>query len=157
MSETAIIALKKAIIRQADNIILTDVNLEVEKGEFIYLIGKVGSGKTSLLKTLYADLPLKEGGGSVAGYYLKIIKKKQIPFLRRKIGIVFQDFQLLTDRSVYHNLEFVLKATGWKNKREIDRRIEDVLEKVNMAKKAIKCHMNFRVESSSVLLLHEPY
>ncbi|RUT78295.1 cell division ATP-binding protein FtsE [Ancylomarina longa] len=138
MSESAIIVLNKATIRQADNIILTDVNLKIEKGEFVYLIGKVGSGKTSLLKTLYADLPLSEGGGSVAGYYLKIIKRKQIPFLRRKIGIVFQDFQLLTDRSVHHNLEFVLRATGWKNKNEIDRRIEDVLEKVNMGKKGYK-------------------
>lgn len=138
MSDKAIIELKNAIIRQQDNIILTDVNLEVEKGEFVYLIGKVGSGKSSLMKTLYADLPLKDGGGSVAGYYLPIIKRKQIPFLRRKIGIIFQDFQLLTDRSVYENLEFVLKATGWKNKKEIQNRIHEVLEKVHMGNKGYK-------------------
>jgi cell division transport system ATP-binding protein len=138
MSDKAIIELKNAIIRQQDNIILTDVNLEVEKGEFVYLIGKVGSGKSSLMKTLYADLPLKDGGGSVAGFYLPIIKRKQIPYLRRKIGIIFQDFQLLTDRSVYENLEFVLKATGWKNKKEIQNRIHEVLEKVHMGNKGYK-------------------
>jgi cell division transport system ATP-binding protein len=138
MSDKAIIELKNAIIRQQDNIILTDVNLEVEKGEFVYLIGKVGSGKSSLMKTLYADLPLKDGGGSVAGFYFPIIKRKQIPYLRRKIGIIFQDFQLLTDRSVYENLEFVLKATGWKNKKEIQNRIHEVLEKVHMGNKGYK-------------------
>ncbi|WP_461631526.1 cell division ATP-binding protein FtsE [Labilibaculum euxinus] len=138
MTESPIIELKNAVIRQADNIILTDVSLEIEKGEFVYIIGKVGSGKTSLMKTLYADLPIKEGGGSVAGFYLPIIKTKQVPFLRRKIGIVFQDFQLLTDRNVHSNLEFVLKATGWKNKKEIDHRIEEVLSKVKMGKKGYK-------------------
>ncbi|WP_372644661.1 ATP-binding cassette domain-containing protein, partial [Ancylomarina sp.] len=115
MSETAIIKLNNAIIRQSDNIILKDVNLEIERGEFIYLIGRVGSGKSSLLKTLYADLPLNDGTGSVVCYNLPKIKKKQVPFLRRKIGIVFQDFQLLTDRNIEDNLHFVLKATGWKN------------------------------------------
>ena len=138
MSESAIIELKNATIRQADNIILTDVNLEIKKGEFVYLIGKVGSGKTSLIKTLYADLPLKEGGGSIVGYYLPIIKRKQIPFLRRKLGIVFQDFQLLTDRTVQDNLAFVLKATGWKNKNAISTRIMEVLEKVHMGNKGYK-------------------
>jgi cell division transport system ATP-binding protein len=138
MSESAIIELKNATIRQSDNIILSDVNLKVEKNEFVYLIGKVGSGKSSLLKTLYADLPLTEGGGSVAGFYLPIIKRKQIPFLRRKIGIVFQDFKLLTDRSVKENLEFVLKATGWKNKKEIENRINEVLVKVHMENKGYK-------------------
>nr|WP_320120310.1 ATP-binding cassette domain-containing protein [uncultured Marinifilum sp.] len=138
MSESAIIELKNATIRQADNIILTEVNLKVEKNDFVYLIGKVGSGKSSILKTLYADLPLKDGGGSVAGFYLPIIKRKQIPFLRRKIGIIFQDFQLLTDRNVKNNLEFVLRATGWKNKTEIENRIIEVLEKVQMDKKGYK-------------------
>lgn len=138
MSESAIIELKNATIRQADNIILTEVNLRVEKNDFVYLIGKVGSGKSSILKTLYADLPLKDGGGSVAGFYLPIIKRKQIPFLRRKIGIIFQDFQLLTDRNVKNNLEFVLRATGWKNKTEIENRIIEVLEKVQMDKKGYK-------------------
>lgn len=138
MSETPIIELRNALIRQADNIILTNVSLKINKGEFVYLIGKVGSGKTSLMKSLYADLPVKEGGVSVAGYYLPKIKTKQVPFLRRKIGIVFQDFQLLTDRSVHDNLEFVLKATGWKSKKEIDNRIVEVLEKVKMGNKGYK-------------------
>ncbi len=138
MSEKAIVELTNAVIYQGDNIVLSDVNLSVERGEFIYLIGKVGSGKSSLLKTLYADLPLKKGGAMVAGNYLPEIKRKQIPFLRRKIGIVFQDFQLLTDRTVHDNLEFVLKATGWKNKVEMEKRIEAVLHKVRMDNKGYK-------------------
>jgi len=138
MNDTAIISLENAIIRQSDNIILSNVNLEVQKGEFVYIIGKVGSGKTSLIKTLYAELPIRNGKGAVAGFYLPLIKRKNIPYLRRKIGIVFQDFQLLTDRNVHDNLEFVLKATGWKNKKEIDRRTIEVLEKVNMGNKGYK-------------------
>ncbi|MFA8433157.1 MAG: cell division ATP-binding protein FtsE [Marinifilaceae bacterium] len=138
MSDSTIITLENAIIRQSDNIILSEVNLEVKKGEFIYIIGKVGSGKTSLIKALYGELPIKTGKGTVAGYYLPLIKRKHIPFLRRKIGIVFQDFQLLTDRNIHANLEFVLKATGWKNKKEIDRRIVEVLEKVSMGNKGYK-------------------
>ncbi|MDE5420449.1 ATP-binding cassette domain-containing protein [Labilibaculum sp. DW002] len=138
MSESAIIELKNAIIRQADNIILTDVSLEIGKGEFVYLIGRVGSGKSSLLKTLYADLPLKDGSGKVVGYYLPMIKNKQVPFLRRKIGIIFQDFQLLTDRNIEDNLLFVLKATGWKNSNDIKSRISEVLEKVKMNNKGYK-------------------
>ena len=110
MTETPIIKLNNAIIRQSDNIILKDVNFEIEKGEFVYLIGRVGSGKSSLLKTLYADLPLNEGSCNVVGYNLPLIKNKQVPFLRRKIGIVFQDFQLLTDRNIEDNLIFVLKS-----------------------------------------------
>ena len=108
------------------------------KGEFIYLVGRVGSGKSSLIKTINAQIPLKEGIGLVAGYDLSKIKKKEVPYLRRKIGIVFQDFQLLTDRSVNENLEFVLKATGWKNKFETDRRIGEVLEKVGLGLKGYK-------------------
>ena len=138
MSETSIIKLNNATIRQSDNIILKDVNLEIERGEFVYLIGRVGSGKSSLLKTLYADLPLKEGTGKVVGYHLPQIKNKQVPFLRRKIGIVFQDFQLLTDRNIEDNLHFVLKATGWKNKGDIKSRIAEVLEKVKMSNKGYK-------------------
>jgi len=138
MSDTPIIKLNKAIIRQSDNIILKDVDLEIEKGEFVYLIGRVGSGKSSLLKTLYADLPLKEGTGTVVGYNLPSIKNKQVPFLRRKIGIVFQDFQLLTDRNIEDNLHFVLKATGWKNTNDIKSRISEVLEKVHMSNKGYK-------------------
>ena len=138
MTETPIIKLNNAIIRQSDNIILKDVDLEIEKGEFVYLIGRVGSGKSSLLKTLYAELPLKDGSCNVVGYYLPLIKNKQVPFLRRKIGIIFQDFQLLTDRNVEDNLLFVLKATGWKNSKDIKSRISEVLEKVNMNNKGYK-------------------
>jgi cell division transport system ATP-binding protein len=138
MTETPIIKLNNAIIRQSDNIILKDVNFEIEKGEFVYLIGRVGSGKSSLLKTLYADLPLNDGSGNVVGYYLPLIKNKQVPFLRRKIGIVFQDFQLLTDRNIEDNLLFVLKATGWKNSNDIKSRIYEVLEKVKMNNKGYK-------------------
>ena len=133
-----IIELSDCAIWQQDHLVLTNVNLSVSKGEFIYLVGRVGSGKSSLIKTLNAQLPLKEGIGLVAGYNLSKLKKKDIPYLRRKIGIVFQDFQLLTDRTVNANLEFVLKATGWKNKHEIDTRIGEVLEKVGLGLKGYK-------------------
>src|SRR5665647_3365926 len=118
-----IIELTGCTIWQQNHLGLSDVNLSVGKGEFIYLVGRVGSGKSSLIKTLNAQIPLNEGIGIVAGYNLSKIKKREVPYLRRKIGIVFQDFQLLTDRSVIENLAFVLKATGWKNKFEIDMRI----------------------------------
>ena len=134
----AIIKLENAVIRQQKNTILKDVSLEIKEGEFVYLIGKVGSGKTSLLKTLYAELPLIYGKGEVAGYQLSKIKKSQIAYLRRKCGIVFQDFKLLTDRNVYANLEFVLKATGWKKKSEIKERIDNVLRQVGMQDKGYK-------------------
>lgn len=133
-----LIRYKDVHIQQQDNDILEDVNLELNKGEFVYLIGKVGSGKTSLLKTLYGELEVKTGEAEVMGYNMKTIKRKHIPALRRRIGIVFQDFQLLTDRTVYANLEFVLRATGWKNKREINYRIEEVLEQVGMEGKGKK-------------------
>lgn len=133
-----IIDLKNCMIWQQDNLVLSNVNLSVTKGEFLYLVGRVGSGKTSLIKTINAQIPLKEGTGLVAGYNLSKLKPRDIPFLRRKLGIVFQDFQLLTDRSVYDNLEFVLKATGWKNKSEIDTRIGEVLEKVGLGLKGYK-------------------
>ena len=133
-----IIELSNCAIWQQDHPVLSDVNLSVRKGEFIYLVGRVGSGKSSLIKTLNAQIPLKEGIGLVAGYNLSKIKKREIPYLRRKIGIVFQDFQLLIDRSVHSNLEFVLKATGWKNKNEIDIRIGEVLEKVGLGLKGYK-------------------
>jgi len=123
---------------QRDNLILSDVNIEVQAGEFIYLIGKTGTGKSSLLRTLYADIPIKQGDAEIAGFNLKKISQKQIPFLRRKLGIVFQDFQLLSDRNVRKNLEFVLKATGWKNQKEIDNRIKTVLEKVGLETKDFK-------------------
>ena len=125
-------------IAQEEHVILKGVNFQAEAGEFVYLIGKVGSGKTSLLKTLYAELPLIYGKGEVAGYQLSKIKKSQIAYLRRKCGIVFQDFKLLTDRNVYANLEFVLKATGWKDKKAIKERINEVLDKVELPDKRDK-------------------
>ena len=133
-----IIELTNCTIWQQDHLVLSNVNLSVRKGEFIYLVGRVGSGKSSLIKTINAQIPLKEGTGLVAGYNLSVIKKKEIPYLRRKIGIVFQDFQLLIDRSVNENLEFVLKATGWKNKNAIDNRLGEVLEKVGLGLKGYK-------------------
>ncbi len=133
-----LIRYRNVSICQQDVEILNDVNLELGKGEFVYLIGKVGSGKTSLLKTLYKELDIHSGEAEAMGYNLRTIKRKHIPALRRKLGIVFQDFQLLTDRNVYANLEFVLRATGWKDKREIDYRIEEVLEQVGMSDKGKK-------------------
>ena len=118
--------------------VLSGVDFSLEQGEFVYLCGKVGSGKSSLLKTLYAELPIKEGEARIFDYDLVKLKRKDIPFLRRKIGIVFQDFQLLNDRSVSDNLEFVLRATGWKSKKEIDDQIDFVLSTVGMAKKGYK-------------------
>jgi cell division transport system ATP-binding protein len=133
-----IIELTECTIWQQDHLVLSNVNLSVGKGEFVYLVGRVGSGKSSLIKTLNAQIPLREGTGLIAGYNLTKLKKREIPYLRRKIGIVFQDFQLLIDRSVNENLEFVLKATGWKNKKEIDTRIGEVLEKVGLSLKGYK-------------------
>src|SRR5664279_4624416 len=133
-----IIELTGCSIWQQNHLVLSKVDLRVGKGEFIYLVGRVGSGKSSLIKTLNAQIPLKEGIGLVAGYDLSKIKNKDVPYLRRKIGIVFQDFQLLTDRSVNENLEFVLKSTGWKNKHEIDTRIGEVLNKVGLGLKGYK-------------------
>lgn len=118
--------------------VLSSVDFSLEQGEFVYLCGKVGSGKSSLLKTFYAEIPIKEGEARIFDYDLAKLKNKHIPFLRRKIGIVFQDFQLLNDRSVNDNLEFVLRATGWKSKKEIDEQIEFVLSTVGMAKKGYK-------------------
>ncbi|MCU0455205.1 MAG: ATP-binding cassette domain-containing protein [Bacteroidales bacterium] len=134
----AIIELIDCNIWQQDHLVLSGVNLQVNKGEFMYLVGKVGSGKTSLIKTLNAQLPLRDGSGIVAGYNLSKLRTRDIPLLRRKIGIVFQDFQLLTDRTVHENLEFVLKATGWKNRQETDTRIGEVLEKVGLGLKGYK-------------------
>jgi cell division transport system ATP-binding protein len=133
-----IIELKECHIWQQDHLVLSNVSLSVGKGEFLYLVGKVGSGKTSVIKTINAQIPLKDGTGIVAGFNLTKLKKKDVPMLRRKLGIVFQDFQLLIDRSVHANLEFVLKATGWKNKSEIDTRIAEVLEKVGLGLKGYK-------------------
>lgn len=133
-----IVDIKGAKIFQKNNLVLQDVNVQIDKGEFVYLIGKTGSGKSSLLKTIYADLALQEGEGAVVDFDLRTIKKRKIPYLRRKLGIVFQDFQLLSDRSVFDNLSFVLKATGWKDKTEIEQRINEVLENVNLATQGYK-------------------
>ena len=133
-----IIELKHALIRQEENIVLKDVNFSISKGEFIYIIGRVGSGKSSLLKTLYSELKLIEGEGFAVGHDLIKIKRRDIPYLRRKMGIIFQDFQLLIDRSVYNNLYFVLHSTGWRNKKDMDKRIRDVLAKVDMVHKGYK-------------------
>ena len=136
--EKPILHLENADIYQRDNLVLSKVNLTIQKGEFYYLIGKTGSGKSSLMKTLYGDLTLQRGIGTIVDFDLKKLKEKEIPFLRRKIGIVFQDFKLLNDRTVFGNLEFVLKATGWKNKEEIKTKINEVLEKVGMQKQYYK-------------------
>jgi cell division transport system ATP-binding protein len=132
------IALEKVSIFQQHNLVLSKVSFYISKGEMVYLLGKTGSGKSSLLKTLYSDLPLNEGEAFIAGYNLASIRRKEIPYLRRKLGIVFQDFQLLTDRSVKDNLKFVLKATGWSDKAEMDKRMEDVLTKVGLVTKSHK-------------------
>ncbi len=138
MTLDTIIEITNASLYQEDQLILSEVNFSVEKGEFVYLIGKVGSGKTSLIKTITAEIELKEGEGRVSEFDLRKLKRKQIPYLRRKIGTVFQDFQLLTDRTVYNNLLFILRATGWKNKSEIEQRIKNVLEKVGLQNKEHK-------------------
>lgn len=138
MTENHIIQLANASIFQKKNLILNDVTLGVGKGEFVYLIGKTGSGKSSLLRVLYGDIKLTQGEGSVAGYDLRKLKSREIPFLRRKLGIVFQDFQLLTDRSARENLEFVLKATEWSDKDKINERISEVLGKVGLGTKGFK-------------------
>lgn len=133
-----IIELKECNIFQEDHLVLSSVNLKIEKGEFVYLVGRVGSGKTSLIRTLNGQLPLTNGEGWIAGYDLRRLKRKEIPGLRRKLGIVFQDFQLLTDRSVHDNLEFALKATGWTSKEAIEERIKEVLDKVGLDNKGYK-------------------
>ena len=134
----AIIEIRNANIYQGDNLILQDVNLTVNKGEFVYLVGTTGTGKSSLLKTMYGELLLKEGNATVAGYDLRQLTWKTVPYLRRTLGVVFQDFQLLTDRNVHENLRFVLKATGWKDEKLIEEKINDVLDKVGLRSKGFK-------------------
>lgn len=127
----------KAMLREGE-MVLSDVDLEVSRGEFVYLLGRVGSGKSSLLKTLYAEVPLLVGRGMIAGFDLRSLRRKDIPYLRRRIGIVFQDYQLLTDRNVFMNLYYVMKATGWKRESEIRERIDEVLSLVDLGKKSYK-------------------
>jgi cell division transport system ATP-binding protein len=138
MENDILVRYENVEICRDENVILKDISLEIKKGEFLYVIGKVGSGKSTLLKTIYREMPVLVGDASVFDYDLKRIKNKEIPFLRRQIGIVFQDFQLLTDRSVDKNLEFVLKATDWKDKVAIRKRISEVLTKVGMLNKGYK-------------------
>ena len=133
-----ILYLKNAEIFQRDKLILSNVNISIEKGDFVYLIGKTGTGKSSFMKTLYGDLPLNKGEGAIVGYDLPSLKEKEIPFLRRKLGVIFQDFKLLNDRTVQDNLAFVLTATGWNKKKEMEIRIHEVLDKVGMKSKAFK-------------------
>jgi cell division transport system ATP-binding protein len=134
----SVISLKNVNIYQGNNLILQDVNFEINKGEFVYLVGKTGTGKSSLLKTLYGELTLTEGVASVVGFDLRQMDWKKVPFLRRNLGVVFQDFQLLTDRNVHENLRFVLQATGWKDERLIEEKINDVLDKVGLKGKGVK-------------------
>lgn len=133
-----VLSLKDAAVYQQENMVLNDISLQIRQGEFVYLIGKTGSGKSSFMKTLYADLPLGQGEGQIVGFDLKTLKEKDIPHLRRKLGIVFQDFKLLPDRTVFNNLLFVLRATGWKEAEKMKERIEAVLDKVGMKTKGFK-------------------
>ena len=138
MPGTAIIELNSVNVFQKKHLVLSNLGLRIEKGEMVYLVGKNGSGKSSFLKTLYAELKLKEGEAKVAGFDLGTLKRTKVPFLRRKIGIIFQDFQLLSDRTINNNLRFVMRATGWKSKKEIDEGIQVVLEKVGLGNKGFK-------------------
>jgi cell division transport system ATP-binding protein len=137
MSDT-VVSIHNANIYQGDSLVLQQVNFTVDRGEFVYLVGKTGTGKSSLLKTLYGELPLREGTASVVGFDLGSMDWKKVPFLRRNLGVVFQDFQLLTDRNVHENLKFVLKATGWKDERLMEEKINDVLDKVGLRSKGFK-------------------
>ena len=135
---SAIIDYKNVEVLRKELLVLKNVNFQLEEGQFVYLIGRVGSGKSSLMKTMYAEVPIEMGEARIFDYDLSAIRRKDVPMLRRQIGVVFQDFQLLSDRSVYDNLLFVLKATGWKNKTDIDERINEVLSEVGMEHKSYK-------------------
>lgn len=160
--EDILLKLDKVEIRREENQVLYDASLTLRNGEFVYVIGKVGSGKSSLLKSLYCEVPITEGEAYIMGYNLRKMRRKDIPYLRRKLGIVFQDFQLLTDRSVTKNLEFVLKATGWKKQHEITSRIDEVLQQVGMPNKGYKMPHELsggeqqRIVIARALLNHPP-
>jgi len=134
----SVVSIQGANIYQGDALILENVNFTINRGEFVYLVGKTGTGKSSLLKTLYGELPLREGSGSVVSFDLKGMDWKKVPFLRRNLGVVFQDFQLLTDRNVYQNLQFVLRATGWKDEKLMEENINEVLDSVGLKSKGFK-------------------
>lgn len=134
----SVVSIQGANIYQGDALILENVHFTINRGEFVYLVGKTGTGKSSLLKTLYGELPLREGSGSVVGFDLKGMDWKKVPFLRRNLGVVFQDFQLLTDRNVYQNLQFVLRATGWKDEKLMEEKINEVLDSVGLKSKGFK-------------------
>jgi cell division transport system ATP-binding protein len=138
MSADIVIQLSNASISQSSGVVISQLSLTVQKGEFVYLLGKTGSGKSSVMKALYAEIPLESGTGTVAGFNLHELKRSDVPFLRRKLGIVFQDFQLLGDRSIYENLRFVMRATGWKEEEQIKKQINGVLEKVGLFGKGSK-------------------
>lgn len=138
MAENSVVSIQNLDVFQEDNLVLKQVNLEVNKGDFFYIIGKTGSGKSSLLKTLYADLPFVSGEAQVVGYDLQNLKQKEIPYLRRKLGIVFQEFQLLQDRNIEENLYFVMRATGWKDKKAMKEKANEVLGKVGLQNKGYK-------------------
>jgi len=138
MTANRIIELDRLSVYQNENLILSNVSLSISKGEFVYLIGKTGSGKSSLLKTIYAELPVRVGTARVAGFDLRLLRRKDVPMLRRKLGIIFQDFQLLMDRTINENLIFVMRATGWKDKRQMQKRLLEVLAKVNLGNKGSK-------------------
>ena len=138
MESQLLVQLENIEVCQEENVVLSDASLTLSKGEFVYVIGKVGSGKSSLLKALYYEVPIRKGSAYVAGYDLQKLKRREIPYLRRKLGIIFQDFQLLIDRTAIKNLEFVLKATGWRSQNEINKRIKEVLEQVGMPNKGYK-------------------
>jgi len=138
MSSDTIIQLNNVSISQSSGVVISNLSLTVQKGEFVYLLGKTGSGKSSVMKCIYAEVPMQSGSGTVAGYDLHELKRKDVPFLRRKLGIVFQDFQLLGDRSIFENLRFVMKATGWRDEEQIKKQISEVLEKVGLIGKGNK-------------------
>ena len=147
-SNTPIISFRNADIAGGDATVIYNLDMDIYPGDFVYIVGKVGTGKTSIIRTIIAESKLKKGSGHVCGYDLTTMREKDIPFLRRKLGVVFQDFQLLMDRSVEDNLLFVLKATGWKSEELMSKRISEVLNAVGMERKATRCLTSFPVESS---------